>query len=277
MLSILLPTDFSQNSENAITYALEVFKNETCKFHFLHCYPPAIFSYEYQIERGLIGKNIHKTLKEESKEKLYEFALSLMRKHGNKKEFDVEVVPGFLPDRVAKIVTNIKIDLIVMGTKGETDSERLVFGSNTIQVINKRCCPVIAVPDDYRFNGIDHILFPTDLNLEFKNYHLGPLLQILKLHSGTIDVLHISLLGLSSMQREHKKYLEDQFLNFKAEFNILEETNITEIIFDYQKNNETDLLVMINNKHMFFENLFFKPIISKIAMHLQTPFMVIPA
>ena len=33
MLSILLPTDFSQNSENAITYALELYKNEDCKFH----------------------------------------------------------------------------------------------------------------------------------------------------------------------------------------------------------------------------------------------------
>lgn len=277
MLSILLPTDFSQNSENAITYALELFKNENCKFHFLHCYPPVIFSYEYQIEKGLIGKDIHKILQQESKEKLYEFALTLMRKHGNKQEFEIEVVKGFLPDRISKTVSSSNIDIIVMGTKGETDSERVVFGSNTTQVINKRCCPIIAVPDDYKFNGLDHILFPTDLNLEFKSRHLKPILKILNLHSSAMDVLHISLLGLSSMQREHKKYLEDQFADYKTKFNILEETNITEVIFDYQKNNETDLLVMINNKHMFFENLFFKPIISKIAMHLQTPFMVIPA
>ncbi|MCB0400184.1 MAG: universal stress protein [Winogradskyella sp.] len=277
MLSILLPTDFSKNSENAIKYALELYKNEECKFHFLHCYPPVIFTYEYQIERGLIGKNIHKILQEETKEKLYEFALSLMRNYGNKQEFDIEVVQGFLPDRISKVVSDTKIDLIVMGTKGETDSKRVVFGSNTIQVINKRCCPIIAVPDDYKFNSIDQILFPTDLNLEFKSRHLQPLLKISKLHNSAINVLHISLLGLSSMQREHKKYLEDEFANFKAKFNILEETNITDVIFEYQKNNETDLLVMINNKHLFFENLFFKPIISKIAMHLQTPFMVIPA
>ena len=277
MLSVLLPTDFSQNSENAIKYALELYKNEDCKFHFLHCYPPVIFSYEYQIEKGLIGKDVHKILQEESKERLYELALSLMRKHGNDQEFEVEVVKGFLPDRISKTVSNNNIDIIVMGTKGETDSDRVVFGSNTIQVINKRCCPVIAVPDDYEFVGIENIIFPSDLNLAFKNKHFQPILKILKLHKSNIKVLHISMLGLTSLQRIHKEFIKETFTDYNTTYDILEEKDIADVIYDYQQEHKSELLVMINNKHTFFENLFFKPTISKIAMHLQTPFMVIPA
>lgn len=277
MLSILLPTDFSQNSENAITYALELYKNEDCKFHFLHCYPPVIFSYEYQIEKGLIGKDIHKILQEESKERLYELALSLMRKYGNDQEFEVEIVKGFLPDRISKTVSDNNIDLIVMGTKGETDSDRVVFGSNTTQVINKRCCPVIAVPDDYKFVGLENILFPSDLNLAFKNIHFQPILKILKLHKSNIKVLHISILGLTSLQRIHKEFIKETFTDYNTTYDILEEKDIADVIYDYQQEHQSELLVMINNKHTFFENLFFKPTISKIAMHLQTPFMVIPA
>lgn len=277
MLSILLPTDFSENSKNAITYALELYKNEDCKFHFLHCYPPVIFSYEYQIEKGLIGKDVHKILQEESKERLYEFALSLMRKYGNNQEFEVEVVKGFLPDRISKTVSDNNIDLIVMGTKGETDSDRVVFGSNTTQIINKRCCPIIAVPDDYKFVGLENILFPSDLNLSFKHKHFQPILKILELHKSNIKVLHVTMQKLTSLQRIHKEFIKETFADYKTTYDILKEKGIADVVYNYQQEHKSELLVMINNKHSFFENLFFKPTISKIAMHLQTPFMVIPA
>ena len=39
MERILFPTDFSENSWNAIKYGLEVFKNVKCTFHLLHVNP----------------------------------------------------------------------------------------------------------------------------------------------------------------------------------------------------------------------------------------------
>jgi len=36
MKSILLPTDFSENSKNAIEYAMRLFENEQCTFYVLH-------------------------------------------------------------------------------------------------------------------------------------------------------------------------------------------------------------------------------------------------
>ena len=164
-----------------------------------------------------------------------------------------------------------------MGTKGETGSDRVVFGTNTIQVINKRCCPVIAVPEDYKFQGVANVLFPSDLNLSFSYNHLKDIIKILELHQSQINVLHISFRGLTSTQRRHKVLLEEAFSGFKTNFVIKDDKDIADIIYNYQEENASELLVMINNKHMFFENLFFKPTISKIAMHLNTPFLVIPA
>ncbi len=277
MLSILLPTDFSQNSENAIKYALQLYNKEECKFYFLHCYPPVIFSYEYQIEKGLIGKNIHENIQAETKERLYEFAFSMMRGNGNNQEFDIEVVKGFLPDQLSRATSKNNIDIIDMGTKGETSSDSVVFGTNTIQVINKRCCPVIAVPENYELKGIENILFPTDLNLPFSYNHLKHIVKIAKHNNSEINVLHISFRGITSTQQTHKVLLEDAFENLKTKFIIKKDKDISDVVYDYQQENSSELLVMINNKHMFFENLFFKPTISKIAMHLKTPFLVIPA
>lgn len=38
-----------------------------------------------------------------------------------------------------------------------------------------------------------------------------------------------------------------------------------------------DMLVMISNKHFFFENLLFRPVVNEIGYQLRIPFPVIPA
>src|SRR5690554_8211379 len=47
MKQILLPTDFSENSWNAISYALQLFKDEVCTFHLLNTYTPIVYHVEY--------------------------------------------------------------------------------------------------------------------------------------------------------------------------------------------------------------------------------------
>ncbi|MGB5205056.1 MAG: universal stress protein, partial [Eudoraea sp.] len=39
MQRILIPTDFSKNSRNAINYGLELFKKTKCIFHIIHINP----------------------------------------------------------------------------------------------------------------------------------------------------------------------------------------------------------------------------------------------
>jgi len=47
MKKILLPTDFSDNSLNAIRYAVQLFKGEKCTFILLNAYTPVIYYIEY--------------------------------------------------------------------------------------------------------------------------------------------------------------------------------------------------------------------------------------
>jgi nucleotide-binding universal stress UspA family protein len=52
---------------------------------------------------------------------------------------------------------------------------------------------------------------------------------------------------------------------------------VPEAIDDFQKNNPIDLLVMVNNKHSFFENILFRPVVNEIGFHVKIPFLVIPS
>jgi hypothetical protein len=53
MFSILLPTDFSENSMNAIKYALEFFKYEKTTFYFMHAYQNEFYDHDELISRDV--------------------------------------------------------------------------------------------------------------------------------------------------------------------------------------------------------------------------------
>ncbi len=42
--NIVLPTDFSDNSWNAVCYTMELFKYQACDFHVLHTYTPNTYA-----------------------------------------------------------------------------------------------------------------------------------------------------------------------------------------------------------------------------------------
>ena len=62
MKKILLPTDFSKNSWNAICYALELFKTTECLFYLVHTYTPILYNPELShYEQTRFGTDGHHT------------------------------------------------------------------------------------------------------------------------------------------------------------------------------------------------------------------------
>ena len=102
-------------------------------------------------------------------------------------------------------IAKYDIDLIIMGTKGITGAESLIFGTNTINVMEGITeCPVLAVPQDNRYEPPQEIVFPTDYKAAYKRRELNYMLEIARLHGAFIRVLHInkeSKLNLISKNR----------------------------------------------------------------------------
>ena len=55
-----------------------------------------------------------------------------------------------------------------MVTHGETNDRRLVFGSDTLQVLKYVLCPVLVIPENFRGIQKRYILFPTNYIIPFK-------------------------------------------------------------------------------------------------------------
>jgi nucleotide-binding universal stress UspA family protein len=278
MKKILLPTDFSENSWNAIKYALQLFKDETCTFYLLNTYTPIIYHVEYvMVNPAQLG--LADIVRESSEKGLDKLEEQIKDTFNNPKHSFIKRASfNTLVLDIKELVEEKKLDFVVMGTKGATGAKEVLFGSNTVQVFKHVKCPVLAVPDNFEFETPHDILFPTDYEIDYQDKQIKPIVEIAKQFTSRINVLHVSYgTDLLDEQEQNKAKLEAYFKNVAHLFHNVSTQDITDAITSFQQKTRVNLLMMINNKHSFFENLFFKSTVSQIGFHLKIPFLVIPS
>ncbi|AUC81128.1 universal stress protein [Lacinutrix sp. Bg11-31] len=280
MKNILLPTDFSDNSWNAIAYALQLFKDEECNFYLLNTYTPIIYHTEQVLinpeQFDLAGPD---AVGEMAKKNLQEVKNRIEKEFKNPKHTLVTMaVFKTLIRAINELQVDKAIDFIVMGTKGATGAKGVLFGSNTVHVFNSVKCPVLAVPEKFNFETPREILFPSDYNIKFSEIKIKPLVDIAKQYHSRVNILHV-FYGetLSKAQESNRQQLENLFKGSAYLFHEVKNKNISHAITDFQLKARINLLVLVNNKHSFFENIFFKNKINQIGFHLNIPFLVIPS
>src|SRR5690606_36873058 len=130
MKNILIPTDFSENSWNAIEYALQLYKKDRCNIYLLH----VVSTMEYLgDDLSLIPaiNSLEDTMIKDAKAQLQTLEKRIGRLSFNTKHnFIPMAVYGLFLDTLRSEVNDKEIDMIVMGTKGASGLKKVVLGSN---------------------------------------------------------------------------------------------------------------------------------------------------
>ncbi len=278
MKNILLPTDFSDNSWNAVQYAVELFKDEKCNFFLLNTYTPMIYNVEFmEVNTANIG--LIESVHDISKNNLKKLQDKIENKFKNPNHTFSRVSSfNTLTNEIEELHKSNVMDYIIMGTKGATGLKEVLFGSNAVHVIKNAKCPVLAVPSGFVFEAPNEILFPSDYEVSFNEKRVKQIVEIANSYHSRVNILNASFgYDLSEKQENNRQKLEELFENIAHLFHSVGNQNVIEAIANFQLKVHINLLIMINNKHSFFENLFFKSKINQIGFHLNIPFLVIPS
>ncbi|MEH6537186.1 MAG: universal stress protein [Psychroserpens sp.] len=274
MLSILLPTDFSENSMNAIKYALEFFKYQKTQFYFMHAYQNEFYDHEELISRDVF-EDILDGIRNESQTNL-ENLLNKVKEIAPNPRFTYHIISAYntLVEEANLIAEGKNIDLIVMGTKGKSDERHIVFGSHTFQVLKYVECPVLAIPANYTNTQPKHILFPTNYLIPYKRRELKLLSVLAKSYRSVIDVLYISKSSkLSIRQEDNQVFINDTLCDNEVNFCQEDSKKIAETIKNYIKEKNIDIITMVNTQHSFLEDMLFPSIIDKVSLGLEIPLL----
>lgn len=280
MKNILLPTDFSDNSWNAIRYAIRLFENDHCTFHLFNAYTPVVYDLTYVLLASPAQFGLRDPIREASREHLSELKTHILDEFGSNPKHKFETIARFdtLLSGIKDLIDERHIDLVIMGTKGATGAKKILFGSNTVQVFREIKSPIIAIPSDFEYVEPQDILFPTDLEVNFNEQQLYVLKEIAVVHNAKINAMHVRTgHGLSEGQDQNRLMLQALFGKIDYVFHDVDDMGVPEAINKFQEEHPVNMLVMINNKQSFFENLFFKDTINQIGFYLNIPFLVIPS
>ncbi len=276
MRKVLIPTDFSENAMNAIKYAMELFKYQRSEFIIMHAFADEVYENNIEMSRALF-EEFKEKIRKNSDEELQKVLDEMLEISPNPRhDYNFLSVFGSLVDEANDIVDKQNIDVLVMGTRGKTDDRDITFGSNTLQVIKYVKCPVLAIPSKYNDVHPQEILFPTDYQLPYQRRELKLLSTIAKNFVAKINFLYVSKFeSLSFRQQDNKSLLECYMVENKTTFLNVSGNDIAAAINDSIEKNKIDMLVMINSRHSYLENILYVSTIQKIGLHIQIPFLVL--
>lgn len=271
--NILLPTDFSDNAWSAAVYALKLYKDEVCTFYFLHSSKMKVSA------MSNMSNKLMRVMAENAMKELTDLKDMAQNTNANANHsFEIILSTNDLRDAMETVIEKNKIDLVVMGTKGATKAKEIVFGSNTVTTIkNIKNCPVLAIPNEYDFVKPEQIAFPTDFNRIYGN-ELSELKNMAELYNSKIRVLHINVEdNISEKQEQNLDQLKAALADYQHSFHWMPDYGTKDqAIKDFIEELNINILVMINYRHSFIENIIKEPVIKKLGFQPSIPFLVIP-
>jgi nucleotide-binding universal stress UspA family protein len=185
MKSILVPTDFSECSASAYSYAVMLAEKTKATIYLLHVLDVPFPS------QSVNGSEASTRLDTHFMMELMKLTKARMSKVRNGKVFKnlnvQEVIEvGSISDKVLNAVKKYKADMIIMGTHGVNGFQEKFIGTNAEKVVRNAEIPVLSVKHNVKNPKLETIVLATDFSKEAE--------QVLPVVSNIADLLKARLI-----------------------------------------------------------------------------------
>ncbi len=191
MKNIIVPTDFSLKSINALQFAKKIAQKTNGTIHLVNVVEPTPGTYSSTGE--FLSDEFDDTFTLRLADRQQEKMSELAEKHiGKTYEIDASVKIGFPLQEIRKMIEELDADLLIMGSKGSTDEEDFFLGSFTDKVVRSAKCPVIVVNEVVSNDDVfRNIVYATDLEEEHKAM-INFLMRIQDLFDSNLHIVKIN-------------------------------------------------------------------------------------
>lgn len=259
MQTVIVPVDFSGTSMNAARYATRFLV-------------------------GLYGVNmiLHHVYEkseqaEEVMKKLEQLKMDLRETGIVKTEVLAEKGDDFVFE-LEKLARHRDADLVIMGITGRSALGQSLIGSNTLEMLKTKTCPVLIVPPDAEYRNVKNVLLTTDFRNVLASTPSEPIRKVLKSFHPQLHVVNIDsedYVALSDEKQVEKNKLKEMFNDLYPEFYFLGLSNVDEAISQFATDKNADLIVIIHRDQSIFSKLFLKSRTKKLVYQSKLPVLAV--
>lgn len=267
MKKILVPTDFTPLSENALWYACEMSTLLKAEVYIL-----TIQSLPASDDANMAVELI-RTIQEASEEKLKILKGNAVKKFPSLK-FSTHFGFGIPSLTVKDYLDSGEFDMVIMGSMGTAGIDRFLFGSVAEAISKHSPCPVIILHEETSYKPLKKIAVAIDINYNFKASYtvIHRIVDFASMFGAKVHWFYIN--------NKHKEpKTEDIHFSIDKDESITIEMhnsdNVEKGIGSYCKSNKPDLLVILKRDYGLVEKLFHHSVFSEVLHQQSLPIMVI--
>ncbi|MCL5126794.1 MULTISPECIES: universal stress protein [unclassified Algibacter] len=268
MKKILVPTDFSDQAENALKVAAQLAKTYDCEIYLLHIIElpidqvDALTSHSDFPEALFFMKLAHKKFEE-------------LKTQDYLKDITVHETVDF--QEIFKGIFHVSkkhdIDLIIMGSNGVSGLKEMLIGSNTEKVVRTSETPVLVIKNEHKYFNVKDFVFASDFKEESKpSYEQS--LRFAKIFNANMHLLMVNTPNKFRTTGEAKACMHAFASNFefpKQSINIYNDISIENGIMNFSQSISADLIGMSTHGRQGISHFFNGSISEDLVNHAKRP------
>lgn len=276
MRKLLIPTNFSTNSKNAIFYGIEIAKQLNKQIVLLQ----VIDIYDTNFSEGysiLLSQNISSKMEQEAEAALtarYEIFQRELHERYPTNTPDVEFVQkkGNIIDEILTEATKDEIDMVLVTGRSNINE----ISDINSKIIEKSLCPVWIIPPGVKFRTFKKVVYTT--NYKPKDVDtLKKFIQIAGSFQSEIHLFHMSInleFIKQLMGRGFQEIVKDATNYNNIELTVKQGVNLIRAIDAFAKKISADLIVMLKESDSYFHNIFTGSHTRKIVFQSEIPVLI---
>jgi nucleotide-binding universal stress UspA family protein len=276
MKTIIVPTDYSETSRNALEYAAELATATQAGLLLYHAFPVPVAFSEVPVPLAPVDD-----LTRDNLALLEALATEIRASYPVAVECHTSGRP--IRQELAALVRDTHAMLVVMGRRPVYGWGQSMSGSTLADVIRQATYPVLVVPDEAPFVKPAHIVFACDYTTLTAHTPLAVLKELAQTFGASVQVLHVEKPVTDSegpavaTPAARNVNLEVMLPGIRHHYAYLENEQLLEGISQSLAAYQADWLVMVPRKHGFLDVLLNRSNTRKMAFRTDIPLLVLPA
>lgn len=266
MKKILVPTDFSDCSVNALNAAMSIALKVGAEIELVHVHDRPVI--------GFVDLNIdHK----KNKTMLQEAQKTLDAMVEEKKAEGVKVTPHILADIALTDILDQKkfsdIELVVMGSQGSEGLKELFVGSNTEKVVRKAKVPILSLKEDQGKFELKNIVLASNFYKELEGVfsQMDDFLSLFNPHYNLLKVVTPSNFETTHYSRTSMEKFANKFKLDDYSIHVYNDNNIEAGILNFAKDIDADAIIIATHGRKGIEHLINGSLAEDVINHALTP------
>lgn len=274
MKKVLIPYDFTETSQSALNYGVEIAKYLSANLVLLHISQVPVISSEF----GLAGYSITE-LFNDHKIAIQKVAEDIRLREPLITDIEYHCEIGNAADVIIEFSKAHEIDLVVSGIGGHGSAfMKNMVGSISVAVARHIDNPLIIVPPNTSYKKIQNIAYACDYDKHLlDSCSLIKVKYINTLFDATLHILHVIPENheLNAKESLIDNYVEQNLEHVSHKTYIIAENTVADGLLNFINHHEIDMVIVEPKKHSILHNLFTFSTTNAMAFYSPVPVLTI--